>query len=232
MPRKTRAVKRKPRRRRRKANPRRRMVLSGFPSRKRVKLRYTDATITIDPGAGLTASNVFRANSVYDPDFTNTGHQPMGFDQWAVIYSRYTVLGAKITVKQVATTASNLTPGFMGITLSTESDPLGNFSSINNVLESKLTSPYISVGPIRNASGSGKTDPTITKYFSARKFFGKKDLQDGNSTSAVVTTNPSDTAYFAVWLASIDGNNPSSMSFCVIIDYIVDFHEPKTLDGS
>ena len=42
-------------------------------------LRYVDS-LTIGPGggAGLSAHHFFRANGVFDPDFTGTGHQPPG----------------------------------------------------------------------------------------------------------------------------------------------------------
>ena len=36
-------------------------------------------------------------NSLFDPDFTGTGHQPYYFDQFATIYQRYTVIGSKLT---------------------------------------------------------------------------------------------------------------------------------------
>lgn len=229
---KKRAYKKKRTYRKRRANPRK--PLSGFPSKKLVKLRYTDQTITVDAPIGGHGSHVFRANSVFDPDYTSLGHQPMGFDQWANIYTRYTVVGAKMTVRYTPIAASNNVPGYMGTTLGTTADPLAGFSSINNILESKLTGKYMVVGSIYSPAISSRGDgyPAVSRYFSAKKFFGKVNVQDGNSTSALVTTNPSDTAYFSVWVASIDANNPASVSMTVSIDYIVLFHEPKTLDGS
>jgi hypothetical protein len=34
----------------------------------------------------------FNSNGLHDPDSTGTGHQPLGFDQYAVQYNRYRVL--------------------------------------------------------------------------------------------------------------------------------------------
>lgn len=44
------------------------------------------------------AERVFRLNSVYDPDFTGSGHQPYGFDQISPLYRRYMVNQAKFEI--------------------------------------------------------------------------------------------------------------------------------------
>lgn len=230
MPKRTSRKKRSPRRRvrRRRYNPRK-AILSGFPSQKLVKLRYIDTNVTLDAGVGLTQEYVYRANSVFDPDHTGIGHQPMGFDQWAGIYNRYTVLGAKITVVYNPSAAGSVTAGYVGITLSGDTNPLSNYTSINNILESKLTGARTTITGMNQMLGK---ETRISKNFSAKKFFGVKDVQDGASLSALVGANPAKDAYFSVWQASIDGNNPASASLTVKIDYIVLMREPKNLDGS
>lgn len=56
-----------------------------------VKLLYAD-TYTLNPGvAGVGANQVFRLGSIFDPDRTGVGHQPMGFDQLFELYERYQV---------------------------------------------------------------------------------------------------------------------------------------------
>lgn len=220
------------RRKRRKARPRRSLVLSGFPSKKLVRMRYVDTSVTLNSSNIANDSAVFRANSVFDPDFTNAGtnHQPMSFDQWALIYNKYTVVSSTISVSYTPTAAANLTPGYLGITLGTDSDPLANFSTIDNILESKLTSGYRVVGAFPTSNNS--LSRPLIKKFNSKRFFGKINVVDGNALSANVTTNPSEVAYFSVWMTSIDGNDPGATSLHIKIDYDVLFHEPKPLDGS
>ncbi len=218
-------------RRRRYANPRR-AILSGFPKSKLVKLRYVDSRVTLDASVDSFTSTVFRANSIFDPDYSGVGHQPMGHDQWAAIYERYTVLGSKITVTYTPSGTSNVNGSYMGVTLSGSVAPLGNYTDIDNILESKLTSATRTVGNTLSNGFPRARDLSVSKTFSAKKFFGVRDVQDGAALSAQVGANPSRDAYFGVWTAAVDGGDPGSISMRVQIDYIVLFKEPKNLDGS
>ena len=57
-----------------------------------VRLTYTDALNLTVVGNGGYALYTFRTNSIYDPDYTGTGHQPLMRDLWASQYDYYTVL--------------------------------------------------------------------------------------------------------------------------------------------
>lgn len=68
-----------------------------FPVRTLRRLRYNDSAV-LTSTTGSVASYVLRANDLYDPDFTGTGHQPMGFDQMMVFYNHFTVVRSRLTV--------------------------------------------------------------------------------------------------------------------------------------
>lgn len=216
-------------RRRRKPRLNTRLTLGGFPSQMKVKLRYVDTNLTLDASAGSFTSFVFRANSLFDPDFTGLGHQPMKYDEWSLIYHRYTVLAAKITVTYTPSVQGAVVPSYIGITLSGDSDPLSNYSNVYNILESNLSSGYRVVG---STIAQAPPEQKISKSFNAKKFFGVKDVVDGSAHTALVTTNPAKDAYFSVWQASVDGNDPGTISCTVVIDYTAIFREPKNVDGS
>ncbi len=59
-----------------------------------VKLTFSNV-YTITTGGGIV-SQVFRGNSVFDPDFTGAGHQPRGLDQWSPLYDSYLCYGSSI----------------------------------------------------------------------------------------------------------------------------------------
>jgi len=74
-------------------------LLNGLPTRKKINLRYCDEILVT--GAGTVGVHTFRLNSMFDPDYTATGHQPMGRDQWAAFYGRYVVANAVIKAEWI-----------------------------------------------------------------------------------------------------------------------------------
>jgi hypothetical protein len=75
---------------------------------------YTD-TVNIASSSGSLAQKQWRLNSLFDPDFTGTGHQPRYFDQLcggAGPYSKYRVTHANVTVEFSSTTADAGVLGF------------------------------------------------------------------------------------------------------------------------
>ncbi len=77
-----------------------------FPASITRKLRYSQTVALSTTAGAITSTQVFRANDLYDPDFSGTGHQPMGFDQMMVWYNHFAVRRAKIIVNFKNTTAS------------------------------------------------------------------------------------------------------------------------------
>lgn len=80
--------------------------LTPFPNTKIVRHKYVDniqfPAITSAVGYG---KYTFRANSVYDPDFSGVGHQPMFHDEMAAQYTHYTVLSSYIRITIAAENA-------------------------------------------------------------------------------------------------------------------------------
>lgn len=76
-----------------------------FPSSITKTLRYS-TSFNLGAAVGAVSTYVFRANDLFDPDFTGTGHQPMGFDQLMLWYNHFCVIRAriKVTFKNYGTT--------------------------------------------------------------------------------------------------------------------------------
>lgn len=55
-------------------------ITTGIPDRYMMKMKYS-RTVELTAVGGITGTYVFRGNSIYDPDFTSTGGQPLGRDQ-------------------------------------------------------------------------------------------------------------------------------------------------------
>lgn len=202
------------------------MVLGGFPKKQKVKLRYVQE-LSLTAGVGAFATHVFRANSVFDPDYSGVGHQPLRFDNWASIYDHYTVLSSKMTLRNTGNgTISNSVPSYYGVMLNT--DPVGTsgYTAITDVYENtNTTNPRIGGGIAIGGPTIPGASNVVTQGFSARSTFGLSKPQDGAAYGALVTTNPSKASYYHVYTASINGNNPGIVTFLVTIDYLVLFDQ-------
>lgn len=74
---------------------------STIPRQQTRKLVYVDK-FSRNAGSAAAVSYYFSANSLFDPDRTGIGHQPMGFDQLMDLYDHFTVIGAKLTLKALS----------------------------------------------------------------------------------------------------------------------------------
>lgn len=61
-----------------------------IPVTKRVRLEYAQNYLLSSTSSAI-AYQQWRINSLYDPDYTGAGHQPMGYDYLATQYSTYCV---------------------------------------------------------------------------------------------------------------------------------------------
>lgn len=225
-------TKRKRNKRKQRARIPRKLILGGFPPSQVVKLRYVDSNLTLDPGAAGSVFHTFRLNSVFDPDYTAVGHQPMAFDEWTAMYSHYTVMSSRISVMAKPSGSGNIIPAAFGVLVAAETSPLSTFSSIDNILESRLNDGWRVTSTSQPSGGGVTTYPTIVKNFNAKRFFGLKDVEDGVGYGAAYDANPTQQAYATVWAASLDGGNAGEFTAVVTIDYTVEFSKPITINGS
>jgi hypothetical protein len=228
MPKRKRYAKRKRRASyKRKRRPRRarltsRNVPSGMPTQRLAKLRYVDI-FNITCTTGTLNSYIFRANGCFDPNQSSTGHQPLGFDQWALLFNHYVVLGSRITVTATPADLTGQSPGHVGNYLTDgKSTP---YSTSRMFIEARK-------GTVRAIVPRQAKAARFSNKFSAKGFFGVTDVKDNiTHLGAAVTADPTEEAYFTTWYQTSD-NSTDTMSFTATIDYIVAFSEPKDLAQS
>nr|AGA18430.1 hypothetical protein [uncultured marine virus] len=68
-----------------------------FPQSMATTLRYCEA-VTFNLNNSNVSTFTFRANDLFDPSFTGTGHQPRGFDELMAVYNKFTVKASRISV--------------------------------------------------------------------------------------------------------------------------------------
>lgn len=177
-------------------------------------------------GNGI-AKYIYSLNAPYDPDVTSTGHQPYFFDNYSAVYSRYVVLGSKLTAKfsPVSNTIATSQPsGPMVIGLindSTTTIP----SNIETLCEaSRSKSDFL------NIATGGNNVKTITQTYSPAHSLGTDHEDD--QVQALVSTTPSKNYYCHVFMAESGLATSSSCNVKVDIEYTVRFFQAKLTGAS
>lgn len=188
------------------------------------KMRYVqDVALTMT--AGATSKYEFRANSIYDPDYSGGGHQPMRFDQMAAFYADYVVVASKITVRHMGAGGSNAP---YKIALYLNDTNTGAITSINDLIEQGRCRFKVTTAGVQHPQDK------ITLGFSAKKFFGVANIKDNvDRLGAPCTTNPADQAIYVLCTQPVDAaSSITGEVLSITIDYLVWFNQPIQLQTS
>lgn len=188
------------------------MTVGGFPQRMRVKLVYTHqygdtATIGYD-------IRQYNLNSLYDPDRSGTGHQPMHYDQLTAIYNRYRVLSAKVTISYSLCGAN----GAICAVLGSNSDT--SITNYNELLEQPIVSS-------KTLAYLG--DPVvIVKKFSLAKLSGatRTEYKGSDRYEALTNASPTETLIAHVGIADLKYAS-FAYTYNIKIEYIADMFDIK-----
>lgn len=188
-----------------------------FPLKTIAKLRYCE-TVRLDATTGSSASYLFRANSIFDPNFTGVGHQPYGRDTYESIYNHYRVLKSRISCTFLSNGSSSTGHLVCGVAVKDDSTVELGFDTIR---ESK--------GAHYKMLADSTQKATVTNGYNSKKAF-PNNVSDLNS---IMGTNPSEIVFFQIFTTSANNTiDPSSVDVVVTIDYTCMFWELKDLGQS
>lgn len=211
---------RRPRRRFRRVRRirRRRIKRVGTPDSMSFKMRYSDH-YTHTHTSGAIQLWQFRANSVYDPDLTYTGHSPQYFGEFASLFQRYQVNAFKAVV-----TFTNLTDAVPVLCMCIPLVESETETNNNDLVELPRCRSVLLAG----ASTSGATK-SIKMFFKIKSIFGVKSLSPELDYSSAVTTNPNQTCYFNIYTNSANQGSTSSVAIQVKLTYYGKFFKRQQL---
>lgn len=205
--------------------------LGAFPNSKTVNLRYVSEFI-LNPGTATTAVYVFRANSIFDPDFTGIGHQPMFRDNYAALYNTYQVNHVNITFIACATHMQNtsIDNGTGGANqyyaaneraarmfIIRDTSATDYTTSLNTLIEEGNTNVVWRFAP---QTSSAKMPILRMKCWPAALLkLSKRD----DSLKADMATNPASQVFFICGVDSFPSGDSDSMPYQVILTYNVTF---------
>lgn len=166
-------------------------------------LSYTNPTVS---------NYAFRLNSIYDPDYTNIGKQPYMRDQFAALYGRYCVTGAK--VKAYITT---------------------NTSAIDSIVTMRANTSTSTIADLQLEIERGAYRTVVTNerpgrlngYYSIAKVWGtsKNKVLTDDLFSAQVGANPNNAVYLQVAFESMDQSTSASIQVQLQVTYYVKFYD-------
>lgn len=192
-----------------------------FPPRVSKWLRYS-TTFALTATSGVPTTYVLRANDLFDPDFTSTGHQPMGFDQMMVYYNHFCVTAARLRV--IARNAGSTAPTvFIRVdadsTALTVIDRIVEFGGcVTESLESK------------GGYGANKEMALAVSIPRVQGVPLAAILADVN-LRGTAAASPSEVSYFHIGLWDSAGNT-SLAQFDVILEQEATFTEPRDISQS
>lgn len=192
----------------------------------------------LDPSSVSNTSYIFRANGLYDPNFTSTGHQPHGFDQLSVIYENYQVVASAIEVVCWPQTDSTLLvngtgsitlPLYKGTLSICVRDTNASIASLGGTVADILERP----GMKTTFFQSGNECVKLRHNFSMKQFYGRARGTDDNDVTGTANSDPSDQVFYHIIMCPADGSqNLASHTLNARIKYKVRFFNPKNLATS
>lgn len=224
---------RKKRRKNKIVKYRRSLPLGGFPNKHTVRLKYCDF-ITLNAtssGSAVPLIYHFRANSLYDPDLTSSGHQPRGYDELSQIYDHFCVIGSKIKVS-FENDKDHVQQAGQYCFLMLQ-DTNNTPTSLIDILEESNKNKVA----YKQRNSVSSRNIVLTKKFSPYKMFGlsrKDSLLNNIALNCRTNTNPAEDATFTLGIAcaSTTTTDPPPVIARVEIEYLAVFTEKRPMSMS
>jgi len=163
-------------------------------------------------------------NSVYDPDLTGVGHQPLGFDQISPLYNKYVVTAVQYVITLSNHSATDYAD--VAVTLRPNSNA---YVTMSTILETAYTT-FAVLGPESGASNI----KTIRGRMTIAKIRGvsEEKVKNENDYSALVSTNPVNQPTIQIYVENQNQAAAITVHAAVSVVYTTQFYDRKALTGS
>lgn len=197
-----------------------RAIPHGYNNNYTVRLTYADTfrqDVTCAIAGGNSKFQIFRANSIFDPDYSGGGHQPLFRDMWASMYDHYCVLACHYTIRV-------WNAGVEGVTWTAVNPFKNNLSPLNvTFLTTTDVTDFVDsamIGPIAEQKNA------VTKYAlpgaeHMTEFVGTltpgdfivdaKDADDDN-TWVAQGSNPNVSRFFGIGISPMNQTFPAGIT--------------------
>jgi len=194
------------------------------PNTMRTKLKYTER-VSLTATSGIYTQQFWKLNGMFDPNYSGTGTQPEGFDQWMTLYDRFRVYKSKIKVTITTVGSTAALSSFRAVLV-----PQASFAS-ENTFAGAADSPYAQQ---RFNQGVTNRPMVLSMTMPVSKFLGvppQAVLEEFNYCGTS-SADPSQTVYWAIYVEPLDLASSVQMFLYCEITYYADFYEHNLLDTS
>jgi len=190
----------------------------------KVKMNYSEKNLALTTRTTGTADYYsFSVNDIYKPNFTGTGHQPLGYDQYAVMYEEYLV--TSVYYKVLMSNASTTNRILCGVYASDKSTVE---TGCNTIIEQGLGQHAV----LGIQGDGGQT--SFSGYIDVAKLNGL-DLQSyrgGADYRTVMGSSPADISFLTLWAADFSTGSGTGVNFNIYLSYNVELRGNVLLNGS
>ncbi len=191
-----------------------------FADNYRVRLKYCDKVQLTTTGSVNTAVVYsFRLGSLFDPDYTGTGHQPYMYDQLTAIYNKYIVekVDYEVRFRQIA--SSPITSLWCGMSLITDTNVAASASgdTLNEIRE-RSTALVRPIAAVNNAANFVKFRGSVV----LKNLYGLSDAQyygDQEDFAALYNANPSRQCFLELCLLDPDSGSSTTVEADIQLIY-------------
>jgi len=190
--------------------------------------RYVEElTLSQENITGLTGSEyAFRLNSLFDPNFTGTGHQPRGFDQMAGFYLNYCVYKVQIQVRIMSQDGGvSLAQNFVACNVrpfNNGSYSLGPARRYGELMESPTNTIITMNDDQYNQSKSWEQ----TYWIADIEGIPRGQIYQDDTFKSFPTSNPAKTPFFSVAVGSINEQSGGQVKMAISFAFHTLWSEP------
>lgn len=199
-----------------------RSISIGAPDYFTVKLKYNEFINNMGAGTVNGAVQVFRIDSIFDPNLTGVGHQPQSRDLWASMYDFYKVIQCDYKITFKTSSGAGTADSILSIAHSTISTELTGGSYINDSENKQVVKNYFV-----NTSSSSGTNAVLFIEGSVVPWELDVDITEQNNTRywTAVGSNPDSGKYLCIANNTLSGVASNVAYMFVEIWYTVQFRQ-------
>jgi len=183
-----------------------------------VWLRYSERI----ESTGALDAYVFNLNSIFDPNRTGGGHQPLGRDQYATLYNRYRVWKTRVKITAAQDSATGPT-----VLIVHADNQIGAYTDANNINEQ--------IGAVSLCSEPGAMGQRFRKTYDLASITGQsKTAYKDDRFQALMSADPSENICLHLFFRHMNNNVIANGIWqCRIqLDFYVELFDPIPLAAS